>query len=183
MNILVEAYNNIKEMPEVIRTTASMVPVIESQGNYVVETNYLIPFMRENGIETVEEALDMVAEANGLEPKHVGLVVAAQDGINSLSESEVSEAVEAKLEGFLRMADRLLENGYPVFKKISAIYEDAHGPNCHCAECTAKRECGNAKRECNDANTPKDECGGSGKGKKDECGDGNMSAGSFNGNV
>ena len=185
MNILIEAYSNIQALPEQIRTTASMVPVIECQGHYVTETNYIVPFMRENGIDTVEEALDRIAEANYMPKKSVGLVIASQDGINSLSEATITETTEAKLESFLRMADRLLEGGYPVFKKLS---EGAHGEDCTCAECKAKRECG-------DNCAPKDECGGSCKKEssdeddfdKEECGDtgdgndGSMSAGSFNG--
>lgn len=155
MNILVEAYSNIQEMPEDIRTTASMVPVIECNGHYVTESNYVIPFMRENGIEAIEEALDKIAEANNLAKKSVGLVIASQDGINSLSESVVDEATEEKLEGFLRMADRLLESGYPVFKKRSVFSEDAHGPNCHCQECElARKESGDTSFD--DDDTGKD---------------------------
>ena len=116
--------NKIETVSESVNITAEMVPVVAVGEDYLVEMNNLYPFMKCNNIETVEEALDLVSEANKLGEKSVGLLIESDEYFDSLLEKcdsctdKVKENVTSKIKQAIDSVSDLKEKGYNVKKKI-----------------------------------------------------------------
>jgi hypothetical protein len=146
-----EAYSNIEECIEPTVTEAADVVVTQTGDNrYYTEMTALAPFMMDAGIKSIAKALDMVAEANGLEPKEVGLIVDSQEYIESTIDSATAKAKStgnykilenavAKVHKNNQIIAKLLSEGYKVAKKNS---ESKVCPKCGKAKC--KCECDGA---------------------------------------
>ncbi len=151
-----EAYGAIPTINEPAVTEAADVIVNDTRDGYYVEMVNLAPFMMDSGIKSISKALDIVAEANGLEPKTIGLVVDSQANIEATLEAAQKRAKEtgnyklvenaiSKVNKNNVLIKRLLSEGYKVAKKS----EDSKVcPKCGKAKC--KCECGGSCSGCGD---------------------------------
>lgn len=124
-----EAYNAIPEMPcDMVTEAADVVVNAAPDGNYYVEMTNLAPFMLDSGIKSISKALDLVAEANILPDKSVGLVIESQAYIESTLNSarakadatgnyKILEAAISKVNKNNAIVAKLLSEGYKVAKK------------------------------------------------------------------
>ena len=131
---IVSAYNNIEELEEEVNYAAEFVPVINIKGSYYTEMQYLAPYMSNNNIRNVAEALNNIAEANNLAPTEVGLIVESQDSVTA----KINEALGKKNTKFLGkvkkgedLISKLKNKGFDVKKKKS---KKAVKEKC-CKEC------------------------------------------------
>ena len=157
-----EAYKNIPTMDELSVTEASDVIVTETRNHsYYVEMVNLAPFMLDSGIKSISKALDMVAEANGLEPGMVGLVVESQSAVDAKLESaknrarstgnyNIVENVVNKINKNNLIINRLIREGYDVVKK-----SDSSKVCPKCGKATDKCVC-KENDECGDGNCAPD---------------------------
>ena len=143
-----EAYAKIPESPEMVVTEAADVVITETAENeFFVEMSNLAPFMMDSGITNIAEALDMVAAANGLEPKALGLCIESQVSVDAMLEAakKKSEATKsdkplksamAKVDKNNKAAASLMKKGYKVVKKSnsSKVCPKCGKANCKC-EC------------------------------------------------
>lgn len=162
LDAIKESYNSIPTAEGYCVTEASDVIVNKIGNDYYVEMVNLSPFMLDSGITTIAKALNLVAEANGLPAKSVGLVIDSQESVNgmlansdartkSTGNTKIRENAVAKIQKNIAIANKLISEGYKVVKK-----GDKKDKNTVCPDC------GKAKCKC--------ECGGScGKGSKKEC--------------
>ena len=162
LDAIKESYNSIPTAEGYCVTEASDVIVNKIGNGYYVEMVNLSPFMLDSGITTIAKALNLVAEANGLPAKSVGLVIDSQESVNgmlansdarakSTGNTKIRENAVAKIQKNIAIANKLISEGYKVVKK-----GDKKDKNTVCPDC------GKAKCKC--------ECGGScGKGSKKEC--------------
>lgn len=124
-----ETYETIPEADEPIVTESTDVIITNTRdGEYYVEMANLAPFMFDSGIMNIAEALDVVAEANGLPKKSVGLIIESQEAVDAYLEAAkkkskatkdpkyVKKAVE-KVNKSNAAASKLMKNGYKVKKK------------------------------------------------------------------
>lgn len=125
-----ESYNSIPECVGITVTEAADVVVTPVAGDYFVEMTNLAPFLLDSGIRSVSKALDMVAEANGLEPKSVGLIIDSQDTVSRMlyestakarktGNDKIRENAISKVNKNIAIAKRLMSEGYKVAKKRS----------------------------------------------------------------
>lgn len=125
-----ESYNNIPECVGITVTEAADVVITPVAGDYFVEMTNLAPFLLDSGIRSVSKALDMVAEANGLEPKSVGLIIDSQDTVSRMlyestakarktGNDKIRENAISKVSKNIAIAKRLMSEGYKVAKKRS----------------------------------------------------------------
>ena len=157
-----EAYETIPTAESYVVTEAADVIVNNINGSYYVEMVNLSPFMQDAGLTSIAKALDLVAEANNMEPKSIGLVVESQGMINAIlanadakskstGNHKIRENAITKVQKDVAIVNKLLNEGYKVAKK-----GDKDKGNKVC------KNCGKAECKC--------ECGGScGKGSKKEC--------------
>ena len=156
-----ETYKNIPTMDELSVTEASDVIVTETRNHsYYVEMVNLAPFMLDSGIKSISKALDMVAEANDLEPGMVGLVVESQSVVDAKLESakerarstgnyNIVENVVNKINKNNLIINRLIREGYDVVKK-----SDSSKVCPKCGKAVDKCVC--EKDDCADGNCDKD---------------------------
>lgn len=85
---VISGYRSIPEASHPIVYGPEVVPIVNIDGGYYTEMNFLYPFMETNGIKSIDEALDYVAESNNV--SDVGLLV--------MSESDVTECINKCLE-------------------------------------------------------------------------------------
>ena len=125
-----ESYNSIPECVGITVTEAADVVVTPVAGDYFVEMTNLAPFLLDSGIRSVSKALDMVAEANGLAPKSVGLIIDSQDTVSRMlyestakarktGNDKIRENAISKVSKNIAIAKRLMSEGYKVAKKRS----------------------------------------------------------------
>ena len=122
------AYNSVDEIVnEDFKWGADTVPVMTfKDGTMLTEMNYLAPYMRDNEITSVEEALNDVATANRLQPKQVGLLVESQECVDSMIDQAIAKGGKQKTKTFDKLfkgqslIDKLKKKGYPVKKKKSS---------------------------------------------------------------
>lgn len=124
-----EAYNRIPEAPEAVVTEAADVLITETfEHEYFVEMVNLAPFMLDSGIRDIAEALDMVAVANGIEPKALGLCIESQATIDAYLEAAKKKTKETgdpkhlkkaadKVDKNNKVANNLMKKGYKVVRK------------------------------------------------------------------
>ena len=118
---------SFEEISEDINVTAEMVKIIAVDNGYFTEANDIVPFMKANGIKSMAEALNLVAEANGLNEKEVGLLIESDDYINAMLEKadakakkgdkKVKESIINKIKKATELPKKLKDQGFPVKKK------------------------------------------------------------------
>jgi len=118
------AYSKIEEASQDYAVGAEMVPVISIDGKYYTEANFLAPFMRDAKISSMLEALDYVAEANGLQKCDVGLLIESDNFVKKMIDKEKGNATRLKatinkVDKSNNLAKHLKDKGYPVLKKKS----------------------------------------------------------------
>lgn len=146
-----ETYSVIDESDEMMVTEAADVIVTKTRkGEYYTEMVNIAPFMTDAGITSIAKALDMVAEANGLPEKSVGLVVESQSSVNATLDAAQAKSARTNNKKILENAinkvnknnaiiSKLLSEGFKVKKKS----EDSKVcPKCGKAKC--KCECGSS---------------------------------------
>lgn len=158
-----EAYSAIPEAPEPVVTEASDVLITKTANDeYYVEMLNLAPFMMDTGITDISEALDLVAAANGLQPRQVGLCIESQARVDAVLEAARKKSKETKDPKPLKkavekidknnaVAAKLMKKGYKVVKKGAAKV-------CpHCGKLSGKCKCEFAPVEeaCGGKNKPK----------------------------
>ena len=143
-----EAYAAIPTISEPAVTEAADVIVNGTKDGYFVEMVNLAPFMMDAGIKDIGKALNLVAEANGLESKSVGLVVESQSSVEKILASanerakktgnyKLIENAVSKVNKNNAIIHRLLTEGYKVAKKSD---DSKVCPKCGKVKC--KCECG-----------------------------------------
>ena len=121
---------SIEEVSEDIVYTAEMVSVIKVGDDYLTEMNALYPYMTSNGITSVAEALNNVAQVNGLQEKAVGLLIESDDQVKSMINkaakkgSKAKERVLDKVKKATKLPQKLKKEGFPVKKKKSVKEND-----------------------------------------------------------
>lgn len=117
-------YDNIEEASVGYTVTAEMVPVIQIENAYYTEAQFMAPFMRDAEIKSIAEALDVIAEANGLPVKGVGLLIESKCGVTEMIEkacqkesAKAKDAVMNKIGKATDLAKTLKDKGYPVKRK------------------------------------------------------------------
>ena len=124
------SYSSIEEASEEFTIGGEMVPVFRVGEDLLTEANLLAPYMRSNNIKSIAEALDNVAEANGLAKHSVGLMIESQECVTDMIEkacekakstgnNKVKDAVLSKVDKATDLVDKLKKSGYPVKKKKS----------------------------------------------------------------
>ena len=114
-------YENIEEVSMYYEACAEIIPVIEMDGQYFTEAQFLAPFMRDAGVRSMTEALDCIAEANNLPPKSVGLLIESKGGVSEMIEKacqkescKAKDAVMDKIDKATSLVKNLKSKGYPV---------------------------------------------------------------------
>jgi hypothetical protein len=120
------AYESLDEVPDNYIVCAEMVPVMQIGSEYYTEASFLAPYMRDNGIRGMMEALDNIAYANNLPAKSVGLLVESNCGISEMIEKACQketcgskEAALQKIGKATGLVKSLKDKGYPCKKKKS----------------------------------------------------------------
>lgn len=119
---------SFEEISEDIKVTAEMVKVIAVNNEFFTEANDIVPFMKSNNIKSMAEALNIVAEANGLNEREVGLLIESDDYINAMLEKadakvektgdkKAKTAVLNKIKKATELPKKLKDQGFPVKKK------------------------------------------------------------------
>lgn len=122
-------YENIEEAAADYTVVAEMVPVVPIGDEYYTEAQFMAPFMRDAGIKSMAEALDLIAEANGLPEKSVGLLIESNCSVTGMiekacqkesakgKENKIKDAVMDKIDKATDLAKNLKSKGYPVKRK------------------------------------------------------------------
>ena len=118
------SYEDIEEISINYEATAEIIPVIQIENEYFTEAQFLAPFMRDAGIRSMMEALDIIAEANHLPEKSVGLLIESNSNVSQMIEKacekesgKVKDAVMNKVGKAADLAKNLKSKGYPVKRK------------------------------------------------------------------
>lgn len=128
-------YSNIEEASEVYKASPEMVPVVNIEGEYYTEAQFMAPFMRDYNVKSMAEALNIIAEANGLPEKSVGLLIESECAINEMIDkvakkeketgnSKAKNAVMQKVDKAANLAKSLKDKGFPVKRKKSEDKKD-----------------------------------------------------------
>lgn len=138
-------YDRIEEASSAVYYGPQIVPVVEIDGKYYTEMNFLYPYMKSAKISSIEEALNNVAIANNLEERSVGLLIESGDNVTKCINKAIESADPKKEKSVLdrvgkaiNISDKLKSKGIDVKKKKSTKC-----PKCGKDEC--KCECGNCK--------------------------------------
>ena len=117
-------YENIEEAETNYVATAEMIPVVQIGEAYYTESQFMAPFMRDAEIKSMVEALDCIAEANGLPAKSVGILVESECAISAMIEKacqkesgKAKDAVMNKIGKATDLVKTLKDKGYPVKRK------------------------------------------------------------------
>ena len=158
-----EAYAAIPEVIEPAVTEAADVIVNAIGNDYYVEMVNLAPFMMDSGIKNIGEALDLVASANELPAKSVGIVVESQAYVDSMlkkaysnakarGNNKIFENALSKLNSNNVVIARLMHEGYKVVKKspASKVCSKCGKVKCGCTEAAGDvcPKCGKKSCEC-----------------------------------
>jgi hypothetical protein len=132
---IISTYASIEEASEEVIYAPEMVPVVKVGNDFLTEMQYLAPYIQNNGISSVAEALDNIAEANNLPPKSVGLLVESQECVTKMIDEALdkSKVAGSKVLGKIKkgegLIDKLTKGGYKVKKKKS-VKEGKGCDNC-----------------------------------------------------
>ena len=175
---ILSTYEDIDEINEEVSYPAEMVPVVGIDGEAFTEMQYLAPFMTNNDITSVEEALDILAEVNNLPAKGVGLLVESQECVTDKINEALGKSKKAhknildKIARGEKLTGKLKKDGYKVKKKKSSKHKSAKSKRKYitkegkqvCPECGKYPcECGNveenSKKVCKECGKYPCECG------------------------
>lgn len=132
---VISAYSTIEEASEEISYGPEMVPVIKVGNDFLTEMQFLAPYIQNNGITSVAEALDNIAEANNLPEKSVGLLVESQGCVCDMIDQAIAKSTGAgkkmveKVKKGESLIEKLKNKGYKVKKKKS-VKESKCGKDC-----------------------------------------------------
>ena len=169
--------NSFEESANEVVITAEMVSVLKVNDQYVTEMNFLHPYMKSNGIKSVEEALDNVAFVNGLQEHSVGLLIESDDYIDAMLEkacktaskkkdASIKDKALNKIKKATDLPEKLKKDGFPVIKKKSAKKEGcASKEGCVSKEGCASKEGCVSKEAC----SKKEGCAKEGCSQKEGC--------------
>jgi hypothetical protein len=139
---IISAYSSIEEASEEVVYAPEMVPVVRVGNDLLTEMQYLAPYIQNNDISSVAEALDNIAEANNLPPKSIGLLVESQECVTDMIDQAIAKSDNAgkKMLGKVKKGEGLIEKlkkkGFTVKKKKRKK--------------SVKEGCGDSKNECGD---------------------------------
>lgn len=152
---IVREYADIPELEDEVCTEASDVIVHDTSDGYYVEMVNLAPFMMDAGLKKIGEALDLVAEANGLDHREIGLIVDSHVSVGKMLESAEQRANRSN-------NPRILESALGRVKKdndiISHLFAEGYRVRTKNKKAKVCPKCGKAKCRC--------ECGDSNSGYK-----------------
>lgn len=138
-SVIRSSYNHIAEASEPVLYGPEVVPVVKAGGEYFTEMNFLQPFMKSSRIKSISEALNAVAEANGLEPGAVGILIESDEGVTECIEKAIESANPKKKKAALDkmgkatdIVDKLKAKGVNVKKKIGIKCKECGKVNCEC---------------------------------------------------
>ena len=166
VDLVRESYESIPECEGITVTEAADVVVTPVGDDYYVEMVNLAPFLLDSGIRSIAKALDMVAEANQLEPKSVGLIIESQESVSKMladssaratkiGNDKIRENAMTKVSKNIAIAKKLMSEGYKVAKKRS--------------DAKVCENCGKAKCECDGAGCGSDGGNGSKAAIAEKC--------------
>ena len=117
-------YENIEEATGNYAITAEMIPVVQIGESYYTEAQLMAPFMRDAEVRSMAEALDLIAEANKLPEKSVGLLIESNCHVTGMIEKacqkesgKAKDVVMDKIGKATDLAKSLKAKGYPVKRK------------------------------------------------------------------
>ena len=116
---------SLDEASEEIIYGPESVAVVMVDESYMTDIDQLHPFMKSNGITSIAEALEQVAEAHGLPSRSVGLLVESEDAMYAMMEAAKKKDkkkrinILGKLDKGSSLAEKLKKSGFPVKKKKS----------------------------------------------------------------
>jgi hypothetical protein len=119
-------YHDIEEASSPVIYGANMIPVMNIDGKYYTEMNFLYPYMKTNGIKSIAEALNDVAMANNLDDNSVGLLIESEDEVTGKLDDALecgdqckAESVMNKINKAIDLTKNLKDKGINVIKKAS----------------------------------------------------------------
>lgn len=120
-----EAYSMIPEAEEPMVTEAADVIINKTlNGDFYVEMTNLASFMMDSGITDISEALDIVAAANNLYPRQVGLCVESQSRVDSVLEAAKKKAKAKRDPSIMKAAaDKINKNNAVIAKLMGKGYK------------------------------------------------------------
>ena len=128
--------------PAVIGTDIGPVPVVNIQGEYFTEMNFLHPYMKSAKIKSIAEALNNVAEANGLPVGAVGLLIESGSNVSECINKAIESAnpkkeknVLDKIGKSIDISDKLKSKGINVKKKKKGKCPKCGKLKCECGDC------------------------------------------------
>lgn len=117
-------YNKIESVYSDVVYTPEMVTIVNVDGEYFTEMNFLHPYMKTNNIKSITEALNNIATANGLLEGSVGLLIESDEEVNDTIDKAIEsgnvnkkENVFTKIGKAINLTNKLKDSGIKVKKK------------------------------------------------------------------
>lgn len=123
-NTINKVFASVEESGEEMIVSAAMVPVVENAGDHLADLQYVSAFMELASVKSIAEALDLIAEANNLPEKSVGLhldyegyISTIQEAASKAKDKNAKEKILDKASKVADVVDNLKKKGYKVKKK------------------------------------------------------------------
>ena len=136
------SYDHIEEAAAPVYYGPQIVPVVEINGEYFTEMNFLHPYMKSAKIKSIAEALNNVALANGLSEGGVGLLIESGDNVTECINKAIESAnpkkeksVLDKIDKAVGISDKLKGKGINVKKKKKGKCPKCGKLKCECGDC------------------------------------------------
>lgn len=134
-------YESIEEAAEKVIYGPEIVPVVQVGNEFFTEMNFLHPFMKTNRINSIAEALSIVAEANGLKAGDVGLLIESEKGVDECigkalesGGTKKKDVVLEKIGKAVDLTGNLKKKGIKVKKKKADVCPECGKVNCECSK-------------------------------------------------
>lgn len=134
-------YASIEEVSESVVYGPEIVPVVQIGNEFFTEMNFLHPFMKTNRINSIAEALNMVARANGLREGAIGLLIESEKGVDECIGKALESGGNKKKDGVLDkigkavdLSGKLKKKGIKVKKKKADVCPECGKVNCECSK-------------------------------------------------
>lgn len=141
-SVVRSGYDRIEEVAEPVYYGPEIVPVVNIQGEYFTEMNFLHPYMKSAKIKSIAEALNNVAEANGLPVGAVGLLIESGSNVSECIDKAIESAnpkkeknVLDKIGKSIDISDKLKSKGINVKKKKKGKCPKCGKLKCECGDC------------------------------------------------
>lgn len=132
-------YASIEEAAETVVYAPEIVPVVQVGNEFFTEMNFLHPFMKTNRIDSIAEALNIVAKANGLEEGAVGLLIESDKSVDECIGKALESGGAKKKDGVLDkigkavdLSGKLKKKGIKVKRKKPNVCPECGKVNCEC---------------------------------------------------